>query len=136
MKLNKQVLCLECREEIFNPICPRCVSSEIAVWMLSQGKKAKQAIKNEIKNILKGNNEHDYTKCIVCKGHDTFVCPYCFTERVYNSLKKARVGKKVLAEFLALFSFDLEHTGYAKDAEKLPDLNLGYCEDLEKERFI
>jgi len=115
------VLCLECGEEIFNPLCPRCLSREIDIWLESQQSKIKKAVKDEIKKILKVNKEHDYTKCILCKKKDVFLCPYCFTERIYNKLKSARINPKLLGNFLTLFNFDLEHTGYSHDMARFND---------------
>ncbi len=59
--------------------------------------------------------------------------PLLLYRKNIQALKKARVKKKVLSEFIALFSFDFEHTGYSKD--NLPDPNLGYVKELERERF-
>ncbi|MEM4230530.1 MAG: hypothetical protein QXF25_01515 [Candidatus Pacearchaeota archaeon] len=115
------VLCLECGEEIFNPLCPKCLAREIEVWLESHSSKIKTIVKNEIKKILKFNKEHNHTKCILCKKKDVFLCPYCFTERIYNKLKNAKVNSKILNNFLTLFNFDLEHTGYSKDLAKFDD---------------
>lgn len=114
MKTHTNVLCLECGEEIFNPLCPKCLSKEIEIWMEDKPAKIKSIINTEIKKILKTNKEHDYTKCILCKRKDVFLCPYCFTERIYNSLQDNKIKPVLLSEFLTLFNFDLEHTGYNK----------------------
>jgi len=34
-------------------------------------------------------------------------------------LKKIKVNKAILKEFLEFFNYDFEHTGYSKDAEEL-----------------
>jgi hypothetical protein len=154
MKSGTEVLCLECGEEIFNPLCPKCLAREIDVWLENQQSKIKKSlriprlksrglfgtfgcsemqrpkgrgfnrisdikktVKGEIKKILEVNKEHNYTKCILCKRKDVFLCPYCFTERIYNRLKNARINSKILSNFLTLFNFDLEHTGYSKDIQ-------------------
>lgn len=137
MKSHTNVLCLECGEEIFNPLCPKCLSREIDAWLEFQHGKIKKTVKNEIKKILKVNKEHDYTKCIICRRKDVFLCPCCFTERIYNKLKKARVNPKILNNFLTLFNFDLEHTGYSKDMQGIENFdgsedinNSGYNNEL------
>jgi hypothetical protein len=109
-------LCLECHEAIFNPICPRCLSEEVRQWAINKNQKVKDLIEEEIKTILRfGLNKKGCLKC----GSDVFLCPYCFTERVYLRLKNAKFSKKILKEFLEFFNFDFEHTGYTKDMEKL-----------------
>lgn len=128
MKTHTNVLCLECGEEIFNPLCPKCLSKEIAIWMEDKPAKIKGIVNNEIKKILKTNKEHDYTKCILCKRKDVFLCPYCFTERIYNQLQDNKIKPALLSEFLTLFNFDLEHTGYSKFRN--PD-NLDDFDDMD-----
>ena len=59
------------------------------------------------------------TKCIICKKQRAFLCPYCFTEYVLDLLKKLKISKIILQEFLQFFNYDFEHTGYYKEAEKL-----------------
>lgn len=107
--------CMECKEEIFNPICPSCLSAEIRDWLVDKPKKVINIVEKEIEKILmfKTNKKG----CIRCDG-DTFMCPYCFTERVYLKLKKEKISREILKEFLTLFNFDLEHTGYSKDMER------------------
>ena len=38
---------------------------------------------------------------------------------VYKKLKAIARSRKAQKEFLSLFNFDFEHTGYSKDAEEL-----------------
>jgi hypothetical protein len=39
-------------------------------------------------------------------------------EEDYLAMKKTKVERKILINFLELFNFDFEHTGYSKDMEK------------------
>lgn len=110
--------CLECREEIFNPLCPICLAGEIKVWMRNKPQIVKRGIKEELNKILVFAKFNDYPSCVVCTKNKVFMCPYCFTERIYNNLKQARIQKKILMDFLEAFNFDFEHNGYSKDMEK------------------
>jgi len=113
-----QNFCLECKEEIFNPLCPVCLAREIKQWLQDKSAKVKSVANTEIKRILTLSRYNDYTKCISCMQNKTFMCPYCFTERIYIKLKEKHTDKKILMEFLEIFNFDLEHTGYSRDMEK------------------
>ena len=106
---------MECKEEIFNPICPSCLSQEVRDWLVGKEKRIIKIVEKELGKILmfKTNKKG----CIRCDS-DTFMCPYCFTERIYLKLKKEKATREILKEFLTLFNFDLEHTGYSKDMEK------------------
>jgi len=107
---------MECKEEIFNPICPSCLSEEIKEWLVGKEKKIIDIVEKEISKIMmfKTNKKG----CLRC-NQDTFMCPYCFTERIYLKLKKEKVSRKILKEFLTFFNYDMEHTGYSKDMENL-----------------
>ncbi len=113
---NINNLCLECDEAIFNPICPRCLSKEIKQWTINKNKEVKNLVKEEIKTILRF--ALDKKGCLVC-GRDVFLCPYCFTERIYLRMKNEKIPRSILKEFLDFFNFDFDHTGYSKDMEKL-----------------
>jgi|APSaa5957512622_1039677.scaffolds.fasta_scaffold35556_1 hypothetical protein len=114
--------CLECKEAIFNPICPSCISKQFYNWISISYPKIERKILKELNVFLK-KNKHFHNKsqtCIVCKKQNAYVCPYCFTVYLKALLKSAQVTNKVLSEFLFLFNFDFEHTGYAKNGIEMP----------------
>ena len=56
--------------------------------------------------------------CALCRTHQTEICPYCFTEKIYNFVVQFGIDKKTVQEFLTHFNYDFDHTGYEKDAEE------------------
>lgn len=111
--------CLNCGESIFNPICPECILRQFRSWI-----KVYPALANIEKNITHFVNCHKTfasksQRCITCNKHSSYLCPYCFTEYIYNLLKQAKLSKLILGEFLFLFNYDFEHTGYYKEGERL-----------------
>jgi hypothetical protein len=116
--------CIECHEAIYNPLCPFCLAKEVQVWLASYpDKKIKDKILQNIRKYLMTIHKLSIkrgkaTKCAVC-GKRASLCPYCFTNYVYNLLKELDVNRIMLKEFLQFFNFDFEHTGYYKEAEKL-----------------
>jgi len=119
LEKTKHTDCLNCHEAIFNPICPECILKQLKSWInIYPG--LKKVEKNIItfvrRNRIFNNNSQT---CITCHKNSAYICPYCFTEHIYNLLKQARITKAILSEFLLLFNYDFEHTGYYKEGEKL-----------------
>ena len=56
--------------------------------------------------------------CVLCNSRKAALCPYCFSDRVFNMLKKEKVDKNIIGDFLGKFNFDEDHTGYIMEAEK------------------
>ncbi|MDO8516561.1 MAG: hypothetical protein Q7S33_00390 [Nanoarchaeota archaeon] len=112
--------CLNCREPIFNPLCPECLTKAFEQWILKYPEAKEKTLAN-IKEFLKRNRKfnNNSQKCIVCKRKSVYLCPYCFTEFLLQTLKQTKVSKNILGEFLFLFNFDFNHNGYYKEGEKL-----------------
>ena len=114
-------MCDVCSEAITNPICPFCLKAEIEAW-LTLYPSLKQELLPKINKYLKKINRkiiNDWVECIKCGKKRASICPYCFTEFVFNELQKMNAGKLVLKEFFDFFNFDLGHMGYTKKAEEL-----------------
>ncbi|MEN9625841.1 MAG: hypothetical protein RL557_169 [archaeon] len=113
-------LCDVCSEAVSNPLCPYCLAEEIDAWLTLYPDLRKILIpqlKKYLANI--SNRITSYgTTCIKCGEKRAFVCPYCFTEFVFNELEKINAGNRVVQEFLDFFNFDFEHKGYFKEAEE------------------
>jgi len=111
--------CLNCGEAIFNPICPECILKQFNQWIMTHPSLEK--VKDNIEEFIFRNRKfsNNSQKCITCHKNSSYLCPYCFTEHIYNLLKKARMANVILAEFLMLFNYDFEHTGYFKEGERL-----------------
>lgn len=105
------VVCQECGEAIYNPLCPFCISGEVDAWLENKDKDTKKTVKREIKKIL-GRGEHlisESVRCVSCNRNSAFLCPYCFTEILFYRLEENKVSKKLLKEFVVFFDFDFEH---------------------------
>ena len=113
--------CLECREPVSNPLCPICLSRQINAWLASYPSEIKSKIIKNIQEYIKKthNIDSEFVKCIACNKKTASLCPYCFTNHVFNELKKLKVARMILKEFLQFFNYDFEHIGYSRDAERL-----------------
>lgn len=107
--------CLSCGQPITHPICPSCLSKSLHVWSREH-----QHIDKEVSKKLKrflNSHEHldeEGVDCVVC-GKKTSVCPFCFSDFIYNLLKETGAGVRTLSEFLFMFNFDFEHDGYSRE---------------------
>lgn len=109
--------CFNCSEPITNPICHDCLTHAVFDW-LNNYPNIKKMVSKKIKSYKKKVDDlviHSIN-CVSCNKKKAALCPYCFTEGVYNLLKKANIDQVVLGDFLSIFNFDLKHEGYIQDA--------------------
>ena len=110
--------CLSCGYNIVHPICPSCIAKGFKQWIL-RFPKDEQQLRIKVDHFLKAHRYFDgYSKkCASCGKNNTHLCPYCFTEYLYNIIKEAGLGIRALSEFLFIFNFDFEHKGYSQELE-------------------
>ena len=114
--------CLDCNEPTSNPLCPSCLTLQIEAWLSSLSSyPLKNEILKEIKDYVKKTNNlaGNSTVCVSCGKPRASLCPYCFTNYVFNLLKRIKANRIILKEFLQFFNYDFEHISYSKEAEKL-----------------
>jgi hypothetical protein len=119
---SRYAICIECSESIFNPICPVCIANEIEAWLKAENlaEKAKVIFRDAMNKILTANSklEGESSRCIICKEKDDYMCPYCFTEKIYDFLKEKNVSAEVIRKFIEIFNFDFDRTGYSKEIDE------------------
>jgi hypothetical protein len=117
-ELAQEYECPKCLEPITNPLCHSCLGKDIINWisLYPSVKKMLPKIKNLI--IRLDNEAEGSVNCISCTTKKAALCPYCFTESIFNLLKKNKVDKMLIMDFLSTFNFDLKHEGYIQDAAK------------------
>jgi hypothetical protein len=117
--LSNSYDCMQCREPITNPICHDCLGKQVASWLAfypSIRKKMMPKLKSYIKEV--NNTAVAAVRCASCSKKKAALCPYCFTEEIFNMLKRSRVDKMIIMDFLSIFNFDLKHEGYIQEAIK------------------
>jgi hypothetical protein len=103
---EQHYVCDVCSEAVTNPLCPRCLATEIEAWLtLYPNLKEEMLPKLNIYLRKLGDRIDTSTACIKCRNENASVCPYCFTEFVLDELKKIQVSKIILKEFLEFFNF-------------------------------
>jgi hypothetical protein len=117
--IPEKCMCDVCREAVVNPICPSCITTEIEAWLVLYPNLKDELMPRLEKFLEKIKHKTDATQCIQCKNKRAAVCPYCFTAHVLEHLKELNSNRMILGEFFEFFNFDLHHTGYTREAEKL-----------------
>ena len=111
-------ICVECSEGIVNPICPKCLAHEIKEWLkIADFEDNDKANVWQILDRVLNENfllEKVSSQCIICRKKDDYMCPYCFTEKILDSLRREKVSGKVIGQFLEFFNFDFDRTGYIR----------------------
>lgn len=109
--------CMQCSQPITNPICHECLGNQISSWLglyPNIKKKMMPSLRSYVKEV--SNNTVESINCVVCNKKKATLCPYCFTEGIFNMLKKTNIDKMVIMDFLCTFNFDLKHEGYIQEA--------------------
>jgi len=111
--LQKNYDCNQCGEPITNPICHSCLGEQVFGW-LSLYPNIKKKIAPTLKKYIRelNNSAVSGINCVSCKNKKAALCPYCFTEEIFNMLKRKSVDKMVIMDYLSTFNFDLKHEGY------------------------
>lgn len=109
--------CLQCSEPITNPVCHDCLGNQISEWLKfypDVRKKMISKLKNYVKEV--NNSAVGAVNCVSCNKQKAALCPYCFTEAIYHLLRKSKIDKMIVMDYLSTFNFDLKHEGYIQDA--------------------
>ena len=78
--------CLECQEQITNPICNDCLATAINQWFPGLS--------------LPGTEFHYGESCIICSNKIN-ICAYCYTEDIHNWLLAEK--PEIAEEFKEIF---------------------------------
>ena len=108
--------CLSCGENINHPLCPNCITKSFNQW--TKKFPEHHELRGKLNIFMKHHNRTngESKKCVSCNGN-VYVCPYCFSEYLYELIKETGLGVQAMSEFLFIFNFDFEHKGYSKELE-------------------
>jgi len=109
--------CISCANAIVNPLCPHCISKQFSEWIKSHPELQRETSK-KLKDFVNKSEKRIGEQCAVC-GNKVYICVYCFTDYLYQLVKEAGAGPKVLTEFLFIFNFDFKKIGYIHELEAL-----------------
>lgn len=97
-------------------ICHDCLSKEISEW-LNLYPAVKKKILSKINSYVAEVKDNTLPEvCSACKKENIALCPYCFSEGIFNLLKKNKMDVMVIMDYLSTFNFDSKHEGLVKNA--------------------
>jgi hypothetical protein len=100
-------------------LCHICLSNEMKKW-LNLYPTVNKKISSELKAYVMDVDENTLdADCSNCKKNKAALCPYCFSEGVFNLLKKNKVNVMVIMDYLSTFSFDKNHDEYANNSKQM-----------------
>ena len=98
--------CVECYEQITNPICSHCLSTEMKA-MLNNHKLAKDITPCDIEGDV---------NCIKC-NRLMGLCAHCYSRDIYEFIKTQ--NQKIAKEFISRFDFDLRRSLFNSQGSKI-----------------
>ncbi|MCF7871961.1 hypothetical protein K9L97_02910 [Candidatus Woesearchaeota archaeon] len=115
-EVDKMGACVTCGQQITNPLCPERLAEQMTTWLAESKPELIKALNNKTDEFLSRSYGDDF--CIVT-GKKMDVCPYCYTEHIFNWLVSLKVSSELLAEYITYFHFDGGRLGYYRKAEQL-----------------
>ena len=102
-------LCTDCIQVISNPICPRCFSKEVNLWIKDRKIPyyKKRVIEKHIARLVnKMEDSPSDIKCILCNSGRVNLCIYCLTISTSRIIEK-NAPQKVMQNFNKDFNTDI-----------------------------
>ena len=108
--------CVVCDQQITNPLSPERLAEQIKTWLGETKPSLIGALQKRTDEFLPMHTGED--RCVIT-GKRMNVCPYCYTEHIFNWLVSLKVDSSLLAEFILFFHFDGGKLGYYSRAERM-----------------
>lgn len=81
-------ICTECKEQIKNPICPKCVAKSIEAWLMQNNKELVEVVRSKLNVFDSLNDEiNSEIRCIRCNS-TIDICMHCSSNEIYNWVKE------------------------------------------------
>jgi len=99
-------MCINCREEISNPICPNCFIDRVKKWLEFQNEETNSFEKFSNKFLQKFSNlkVKEAGVCLFCKGeHIPPICSFCLIGVIGYFFEKEK--PELLKPFLRIFNY-------------------------------
>lgn len=108
--------CVGCDQQITNPLSPERLAEQMKTWLAETKPNLIKALEDKTEEFLPMHIGED--RCVVT-GKRMDVCPYCYTEHIFNWLVSLKLDSSILAEFMTFFHFDEGKLGYYRRAEHM-----------------
>ncbi len=106
--MNTQELCTQCYQGITNPVCTKCHTKQLALWLNDNCVNPK-IIFYIIRKIKKDfvPNCKNRELCILCNKEILSLCTYCYFFKIENALNSLNFAESSIEKFLEIFNYNL-----------------------------
>src|SRR3989338_8066351 len=96
---TQEGICIRCFQKISNPICDKCYTNHLKLWLTDHkiSPKQKKKILSTVMQRFSAESETE-TPCILC-GRPVSFCTYCYFFNVKRILLKNGINKQALMTF-------------------------------------
>lgn len=112
-KITNNYSCINCFQNITNPICTRCYTKHIKLWL--EDNRIEEEIINQVMLKIRDNvgkedlNELD---CIICGNEAVSLCTYCYFFKIESLLIKFNFSDSLIQDFQETFNYKLYRIKY------------------------
>lgn len=117
MVRNQQV-CVSCYQGISNPICEKCHTKQLAVWLNDYDANPK-IITNIIRRMRKSFSieKANDALCIICGTELVSICTYCYFFKVDKVLQTLNLPEETIENFLEIFNYKLYNSIFSREED-------------------
>ena len=113
---SKREVCVNCYQGITNPICEKCRTKQLAIWL--NDAEIDPSTTTKIIRKIRENLSFNYNNeslCILCGSELITICTYCYFFKVDRILRSLNLTDETIEEFLQLFNYRLYHAFFRND---------------------
>jgi hypothetical protein len=107
-------VCTHCSEKITNPICEKCYTRQLALWL--NDTQMNPAISSKIIKKIRQNLSDETLNdipCIICNTESVSTCTYCYFFKVENILKNLNLPEEFIEDYKTIFNYKLYKAFYS-----------------------
>jgi hypothetical protein len=100
-------VCASCFQGITNPVCEKCYTKQLALWLNDYASDANSTEKIVGKIRLNFSHKSDETVCINCQKENVSICTYCYFFKIESLLRNSNLPEEIMESFLEVFNYPL-----------------------------
>ena len=112
--MAQEQLCTNCFQGVTNPICEKCHTKQLALWLNDSGfhHKTIRYIVSRIRKDLESEGTNE-SLCILCSRDLISLCTFCYFFKVDEVLRELDLPGEMIEEFLETFNYKLYKGRYS-----------------------
>lgn len=116
--VSSQQVCSECYQGVTNPICEKCHTRQLALW-LNDYEVDPKLISHIIRRIRQSYSLEEVNEmpCIICDTELVSICTYCYFFKVERVLRSLNLPDEMVEHFLQIFNYKLYNSIFSRDED-------------------